>query len=97
MNGKYLRVEFEVFGTVQGVFFRKFMKLKSDELGLKGWCMNTKQNTVRGVIEGKKENLNIIKKWLQEEGSPKSRIEKAIFSNETTISEYSFENFEIRR
>lgn len=37
------------------------------------------------------------KKWLQTEGSPKSRIDRAVFKNEKTISTLQFEDFLIRR
>lgn len=94
---KLLRLEFEVYGKVQGVFFRKYTKEKSDELGLKGWCMNTERNTVRGVIEGDAERVTAMKKWLQETGSPKSKIEKLVVISETPIGEFSFHVFEIRR
>lgn len=96
MSAKLLRVEFEVFGKVQGVFFRKYTRAKSQELGLKGWCMNTTQNTVRGVLEGELDKISIMKKWLQCEGSPQSKIEKAVFVNEIPITQYSFSSFEIR-
>ncbi len=33
--------DFEVAGTVQGVFFRKHTKKTADALGIVGWCMNT--------------------------------------------------------
>lgn len=95
MAAQLLRLEFEIFGKVQGVFFRKYTKKKCEELGLKGWCMNTDQLTVRGVAEGTKERINVLKQWLREEGSPSSKIENAIF-NEKSITELSFQRFEIR-
>ncbi|XP_033149984.1 acylphosphatase-2 [Drosophila busckii] len=49
---------FEVFGIVQGVFFRKHTQAKAKQLGLGGWCMNTREGTVKGVIEGKLLGLN---------------------------------------
>ena len=35
-------VEYEVFGRVQGVFFRKFTNEKALSLGLRGWVKNTR-------------------------------------------------------
>lgn len=96
MAAQLLRLEFEVFGKVQGVFFRKYTKNKCKELGLKGWCMNTDKLTVQGVVEGATDKINVMKHWLREEGSPSSKIEKAVF-NEKPISALSFQNFEIRR
>lgn len=37
------------------------------------------------------------KKWLQTEGSPKSRIDRAVFKNKKTISTLEFEDFTVRR
>lgn len=48
---KYITMEFEVFGRVQGVFFRKYTKAKAEELGLTGWCRNTPRGTVQGEFE----------------------------------------------
>ena len=61
--------------------------------------MNTKSQTVKGQIEGESGNVNTMKKWLQTTGSPSSRIDEAVFSNEKEITQYSFESksFEIRR
>ena len=35
-------VSFEVFGKVQGVYFRKHTQAKARELGLTGWVQNTR-------------------------------------------------------
>ncbi|XP_018369280.1 PREDICTED: acylphosphatase-1-like isoform X2 [Trachymyrmex cornetzi] len=87
---RMLAVDFEVFGIVQGVFFRK-------ELGLKGWCMNTPNGTVVGHMEGTKTQIDEMKQWLRHTGSPQSRIDKAEFRNEKEISQPSFANFEVRK
>ena len=46
------RLEYEVFGKVQGVFFRKYTKKEADKLKLTGWVMNTEKGTVVGVADG---------------------------------------------
>ena len=35
-------LEYEVFGRVQGVFFRKFTNEKAQSLGLRRWVKNTR-------------------------------------------------------
>ena len=45
-------VEFEVFGKVQKVYFRKYTKLEADKLFIKGYCFNTENGTVKGILEG---------------------------------------------
>ena len=47
-----IRLKYEVFGKVQGVFFRKYTKKEADKLSLVGWVMNTDRKTVIGVAEG---------------------------------------------
>lgn len=89
--------EFEVFGRVQGVFFRKYTKMQADRLGLAGWCQNTRDDTVKGEIEGDEENINKMKSWLQTTGSPQSRIEKAIFSANKAIDAPLYQSFNIRK
>ncbi|CAG2057845.1 unnamed protein product [Timema podura] len=54
-----------VYGIVQGVFFRKNTVLKGRELGLRGWCMNTSEGTVRGAMEGQAGKVAEMKYWLQ--------------------------------
>ncbi|XP_031347337.1 acylphosphatase-2-like isoform X2 [Photinus pyralis] len=94
---KLLSVEFEVFGRVQGVFFRKFTQQEAKKLGLKGWCMNTESGTVQGVMEGNDDKINEMKKWLETIGSPLSKIEKTDFRNQKEITELTFSNFSVKR
>ncbi|XP_054712876.1 acylphosphatase-2-like isoform X2 [Uloborus diversus] len=89
-------LDFEVFGRVQGVFFRKFTREKGKELGLKGWVMNTSQGTVLGTMQGKEEKIEDMKHWLQNIGSPMSKIEKCDFKNLRHISKEEFEDFHIK-
>lgn len=96
MTEKKIRLEFEVFGKVQGVFFRKYTMNKSRELSLKGWVRNTKGGTVIGIIEGQSDNVEEMKRWLQYIGSPSSKIERAEFKNEKEIDDYSFSDFNIK-
>ncbi|KAI5702050.1 hypothetical protein M8J75_016075 [Diaphorina citri] len=91
-------VEFEVFGKVQGVFFRKYTQSKANELGLKGWCQNTPTGTVIGVIEGPPAAVAEMKHWLETTGSPSSRIDRVDFKDlSTTLSYYSYSDFSIRK
>jgi len=60
--------------------------------------MNTANKTVKGELEGPSNKVRSMKKWLQTTGSPSSRIDKAVFSDECEVSQYSFQSgFEIRR
>lgn len=89
--------EFEVFGRVQGVFFRKYTKQQANSLNITGWCMNTKDDTVRGEIEGPEDKINLMKQWLEKTGSPSSHITKAVFSSLKTVVEPVYGSFIIRK
>ena len=91
-----LRVEFEVFGKVQEVLFRKYTQSKANSLGVRGWIRNTERRTVRGELEGNIDILATMKEWLRNEGSPRSRIDRAIFRNEKEIEQYTFKEFYVR-
>merc|ERR1712179_551862 len=67
-----LSVDFEIWGRVQGVFFRKFTYEKAKSLGLKGWVRNTRDGTVEGRIEGEAREVEAMQSWLQHTGSPQS-------------------------
>lgn len=89
--------DYEVFGKVQHVFFRKYTEKKAKELGLHGWIMNTLDGTVKGTIEGTQLELGKMKDWLSTKGSPKSTIDNANFSNLRPITTYTFKTFEIKK
>jgi acylphosphatase len=90
------RIQFEVFGKVQGVFFRKYTHAKANDLHLTGFVLNTDEGTVQGIMEGTVEQVSAMKQWLSKEGSPKSKIEKAQFKD-LGQGPRQFTVFEIRR
>ncbi|CAB4002296.1 acylphosphatase-1 [Paramuricea clavata] len=94
---RLLSLDFEVFGKVQGVFFRKWTERKSKEFGLVGWVKNTKVSTVTGQLQGEKQNIDLMKVWLSTEGSPKSTITNCEFTNERSINKLGFSDFKIVR
>ncbi|XP_039264552.2 acylphosphatase-1-like [Styela clava] len=90
-------LDFEVFGRVQGVFFRKYTKKTCDKHHVTGWIINTAHGTVQGTIEGTPQNVAIVKQWITTQGSPSSRIEKAEFFNERQNSSKTFDSFKVIR
>lgn len=97
MSGKLKTVDFEVFGKVQKVFFRKCTQEQGKLLGLRGWCQNTQNGTVIGTVQGPVENVNKMTTWLREVGSPASRIEKLELKNENILDDYTYTDFDIVR
>lgn len=51
-----------VFGFVQGVGFRRFVKKNALNLGLKGWAKNLPDGRVETLAQGSKENIEKLVK-----------------------------------
>jgi acylphosphatase len=94
---KYLSIDYEVFGKVQGVFFRKYTHAEATKLNLVGWVMNTQEGTVVGQIQGSEDKIKKMKEWLNKTGSPKSRIDRTEFKNEKHIEKFEFKEFKIKK
>uniref|UniRef100_A0A0B8RRU0 Acylphosphatase n=1 Tax=Philothamnus irregularis TaxID=1899461 RepID=A0A0B8RRU0_9SAUR len=86
-------VDYEVFGKVQGVFFRKHTQAQGKKLGLVGWVRNTNYGTVQGQIQGPLVKVRQLQEWLQKTGSPKSHIDRAEFHNEKKIAHLEHSDF----
>ncbi|KAJ6661309.1 hypothetical protein lerEdw1_015446 [Lerista edwardsae] len=88
-----LSVDYEIYGKVQGVFFRKHTQAQGKKLGVVGWVQNTNYGTVQGQIQGPSSQVRQLQEWLQKTGSPKSRIDKAEFNNEKKIARLEHSDF----
>lgn len=83
-----------VYGRVQGVFFRYFVRNEASELGLKGYVRNLAGgDAVEVQAEGEKRQLNKLLDQLKV-GPPGARVERV----EVEWSDYSgrFDDFSIR-
>ncbi|XP_073976526.1 acylphosphatase-2-like [Rhodnius prolixus] len=92
-----ISLRFEVFGKVQGVFFRKYTRDKAIKLGLKGFVQNTESGTVIGMVEGNRDKVDEMKEWLTKTGSPSSKVDKCVFSQEKKIEQSQYKDFSIHR
>ncbi|XP_047248834.1 acylphosphatase-1 [Girardinichthys multiradiatus] len=90
-----ISVDYEVFGKVQGVFFRKYTQAEGKKLGLVGWVQNTEAGTVQGQLQGPRSKVEKMQEWLKSTGSPKSCIAKAEFKNEKTIESLEHSSFNV--
>lgn len=98
VRGMAYSVDFEVHGRVQGVFFRACAADRAKALGLVGWCMNTPEGTVKGVAQtNDRAALDQMMVWLQSEGSPSSRIDRCVFSNERNLLALEYPDFSVKR
>jgi acylphosphatase len=69
------RLHAVVHGDVQGVGFRYFVQRKAQQLGLQGWVRNNDDGTVELVAEGGREELEQLKRALQE-GPRMARVDR---------------------
>lgn len=65
----------QVFGRVQGVFFRRYAQLTAHSLGLIGWVRNEPDGSVQAEIEGPIEKLELFVKWAHR-GSPGAQVSR---------------------
>ena len=94
-----VRCHFRVVGKVQGVFFRKYTKLKADSLSVSGWCRNEQDGiSVSGELSGSPSAVDAMIRWLSTEGSPKSIIHTCDITDRAEVNEMSRRgrSFEIR-
>ncbi|XP_018419827.1 PREDICTED: acylphosphatase-2 [Nanorana parkeri] len=89
-------VDYEVFGRVQGVCFRMYTEDEAKKVGVVGWVKNTRQGTVAGQVQGLEDKVSSIKAWLSKVGSPSSRIDRTVFSDEKEISKLQYNGFSTR-
>jgi len=86
-------LKINISGTVQGVFFRQFIKDKADELGVRGFIRNLENGDVEVVVEGKDETVNQFL-HICRNGPPHSDV-KEVQSRE--IKYQGFQEFRISR
>ncbi len=85
-------IKIEVFGRVQGVRFRHFVKENSDSLKLKGYVINRPDGSVLIVAQGERQKLIDFLSIIQK-GSFLSKIES--FSYNWRKISVNYESFEI--
>jgi acylphosphatase len=68
-----------VSGRVQGVFFRDFVRMRAEALGLFGEAENLPDGTVRVCAEGEKSALDAFIADLRE-GTASARVDSLVVS-----------------
>lgn len=85
---------FLVQGTVQGIFFRQFVKEHADKLKLKGFVRNLDSGEVEVVCEGEAESLDRLIKFL-EKGPEHAQIRNVVVEERKWSGD--FDEFKILR
>ena len=81
-----------IFGRVQAVGFRDWMKEQAEKRGLFGWVRNASDGSVEAFIQGEDESLNdlLAVSW---EGPDLADVED-VLTQDTKVDE-SFNSFDI--
>lgn len=82
----------QVFGKVQGVFFRASSQDKAEELGITGWVKNEADGSVRIEAEGPEDKLQSFISWCRK-GPAKASVEKVEYADGEL---QGYEQFEVK-
>lgn len=63
-------------GRVQGVFFRRSLQERAEELGARGWVANRDDGTVEAWIEGSPTQVHGCLRWIEAGGPSDARVER---------------------
>jgi len=62
-----IRAHIFVSGRVQGILFRDRTRKKAQRIGVQGWVKNLIDNRVEMILEGEKDKIQELIKWIEEE------------------------------
>lgn len=79
----------QVFGRVQGVYFRVYTKKKADDLGLCGWVRNEPDGSVVVEVQGDRSDVDDFVKWCHK-GPPMARVDRVVVKNKETTEYEGF-------
>ncbi len=82
--------QIDVFGKVQGVWYRKYTKQKADELSIVGTVQNMADGSVRIYASAETMALNSLVDWCKI-GSPKAEVSDVKVAELEPLEFHSFE------
>jgi acylphosphatase len=81
-----------IYGRVQGVFFRAWMREKADALKVTGWVRNCPDGRVEAHVEGEGAAVEQMIELLRR-GPPSARVEDVRLWD---VEPCEFDDFEVR-
>ncbi len=88
MTAGVRRVQVQISGRVQGVFFRARTRDKARSLGLKGWVRNLRNGDVELVAEGHSVAVAALLDWCRV-GPLLARVETCRVSEQPPTGEFA--------
>ena len=92
---KQRRVQLQIYGRVQGVFYRASTRKKAKQLGLKGWVRNRSDGSVEAVVEGPEDGVDQLIEWAHQ-GPKRARVDQ-VEVTERDVDREEFSEFRVRR
>ena len=80
----------QVYGKVQGVFYRKSTQAEANQLGLCGWVKNREDGSVEIFAEGSLIQIEALKKWCKK-GPAQAEVQEIISQSAEAQFYKSFE------
>jgi len=87
------RAHLIIHGKVQGVFFRAYLRERSEQFKLTGWAKNTFDGNVEVVLEGEESAVKQVVEWCYS-GPADSEVKKVAEKWEKATGE--FQDFSIQ-
>ena len=85
-----MRKRLQIFGRVQGVFYRAWSLEEARRLGLSGWVRNRRDGSVEMLIEGPDEAIEEMIAICRQ-GPPAARVEKIEVADSSEPAPEGFE------
>jgi acylphosphatase len=82
-------IQCNIFGRVQGVWYRASAQQEATKLGLTGWAKNMPDGSVEVIACGDEEQIQSFLTWLKK-GSDNAEVEEMIYEE---INYQEFEDF----
>lgn len=79
-----IHLKINIFGKVQGVWFRVHTKEQADKLSLSGFVQNKTDGSVYIEVSGKEENIKKFLKWVNK-GPELSNVEQVDINQNNTV------------
>ncbi len=85
------RVQFDLFGRVQGVAFRYFTQVQAKQIGITGYVQNRDDGSVRVIACGEPAQIKALRQWLQHGPSHAcvTRIDETVDAGDEMFKKFS--------
>ncbi len=83
------RLHIFVYGRVQGIGYRGYVRRIANKIGVAGWVRNLHDGRVEAVVEGEEDKVNYFVE-LCKRGPPFARVDKVEVLTEPYKSEFFY-------